>query len=213
MVEDAMQEAWIRIQRSFHQFEGRGSLDSWFNSIAIRELERIRRKRRREITDERVEDLASKQHSPESQPDEANVQEFADGVVAIISAAVQHEYVTAPEAEIMRARIEFSDFSLGELCVHLGISEQNGAIRHMRGVQNLRVFYFCERFQSLGGRQIILEAFARARQTAVNPLTAEEATAFEKHVLNRPPKSKKPPLSRVLRTACTKVTSQLSKDL
>ena len=81
---------------------------------------------------------------------------------------------------------------------------------HCRAIPKLRVFLFVQRPDLLGGHECIAQAFARALVgNRDRPLTADEAQAFRRVVLEQQTGSRRVGWRQALRAACDRVIKEL----
>ena len=202
-VEDAMQQTAIRACRGYASFQRRSSFLTWVLRIARNESLRI-------LTRRRVHQPLAEFAAPAPPP--AKSAPLATEWTSAIAAAVEARFLTDQQAEILRRRLATDEASWEVLAVQLGLQANHCAVLHHRAVKNLRVYLFLTLPHILGRRVEIEQAFARAKDTAIDALTRDEIAAFRQAVLERSVDGSARGLLGPLRSACEKVARHLNLD-
>ena len=209
--EDIFQQVAVRAWRGYPSFRGECAFVSWAIAIARRETARVMGRRSERALAETSLDVVAEEApgllpsvSPPAVPSDKH------WLTRAASAAVAAGELTECEASVLSARVSLPDCSWEQIGSLLCMDGGACAVIHCRAVPKLRVFLFLHRADVLGGKEAIAVAFAAARISKNDPLTADEAAAFRHSVLETGALYRKPGWMTSLRAACGKVIRRLA---
>lgn len=209
LADDVLQEVALRAWHGYGKFRRDASFDSWVFTIARREIARImaglghRRRREQPIDDVVAGQLAG--------DDEIAGHGHELWAPAVLDFAVRSGSISETEHAVVQARLAASEADWAEIGSGLGLSGNVCAVAFCRAIPKLRVVLFTDFPEALGGLDAIASAFARVDAGAAM-LTAGEAEAFRRCVIERRNDYRRPGWRLDLRSACGKVIKQLDLD-
>ncbi len=210
--EDVFQQVAVRAWRGYATFRGDCAFLSWAIAIARRETARVMgRKAERTRAESSLEVMA--EESPALLPSTPTPELPASDenwLTRAARAAVAEGVLTECEANVLIARLALPECSWDQIGALLSLDGGTCAVTHCRAIPKLRVFLFLHRADLLGGKEAITAAFAGALATRDDPLTADEAEAFRRLVLERQTGYRKAGWMSALRAACGKVIRRLA---
>jgi RNA polymerase sigma factor (sigma-70 family) len=209
--EDIFQQAAVRAWRGYASFRGDCAFVSWALAIARRETARVMGRKSERNRAELSLDVVVEE-APGLLPSPAPLAVPADQhwLTHAAAAAVAAGELTEAEASVLSARVSLPECSWEQIGSLLCMEGGACAVTHCRAIPKLRVFLFLHRADLLGGKEAIAIAFAVARASKDDPLTADEAAAFRHCVLETGVRYRKPGWMTSLRAACGKVIRRLT---
>ncbi len=198
--DDVLQRTALRAWRGLATFQGRSAVLTWLFSIAGNEARRWLSARRFAALDSTPEPVAR----PESPPSDWDSRRA-------IQQALAGGLLSDAEARVLVARQELPDASWAEVAANTDLPSPNAAAQvHVRAVSKLRVFLMVHCPELCGSAVAVADAFERACDRDVDPLTAAERRVFRAVILDRTTAATAAGHWTDIQTACRKVAAHLS---